>query len=50
VDLLEAGDGQLQILEVDAWAGFAGLEAATGADIAGRILDLALDKLRRSQA
>jgi ribosomal protein S6--L-glutamate ligase len=50
VDLLEAAGGQLQILEVDAWAGFAGLQAATGADIAGRILDLALDKLRRSQA
>lgn len=50
VDLLETGDGQLQILEVDAWAGFAGLELATGADISGRILDLALDKLRRSQA
>jgi ribosomal protein S6--L-glutamate ligase len=49
VDLLEAEDGQLRILEVDAWAGFAGLEAATGADISGRILDLALDKLRRSQ-
>lgn len=50
IDLLEAGDGQLQILEVDAWAGFAGLEAATGADISGRILDLALDKLRRRRA
>jgi ribosomal protein S6--L-glutamate ligase len=49
VDLLEAEDGQLQILEVDAWAGFAGLELATGADISGRILDMALAKLRRSQ-
>ncbi len=49
VDLLEDGDGQLQILEVDAWAGFAGLELATGADVSGRILDLALDKLRRSR-
>ena len=49
VDLLEAEDGQLQILEVDAWAGFAGLELATGADVSGRILDLALDKLRRSR-
>jgi ribosomal protein S6--L-glutamate ligase len=49
VDLLETGDGELQILEVDAWAGFAGLQNATGADIAGRILDVALDKLRSSQ-
>jgi RimK family alpha-L-glutamate ligase len=49
VDLLEDEDGRLQILEVDAWAGFAGLELATGADVSGRILDLALDKLRRSR-
>jgi ribosomal protein S6--L-glutamate ligase len=48
IDLLETEDGELQILEVDAWAGFAGLQNATGADIAGRILDLALDKLMRS--
>jgi ribosomal protein S6--L-glutamate ligase len=46
VDLLETEDGELLILEVDAWAGFAGLQSATGADVAGRILDLALDKLR----
>jgi RimK family alpha-L-glutamate ligase len=49
VDLLEAEDGDLQILEVDAWAGFSGLQNATGADVAGRILDLALQKLRRRQ-
>lgn len=49
VDLLEDDDGRLQILEVDAWAGFAGLELATGADVSGRILDLALDKLRRGR-
>jgi ribosomal protein S6--L-glutamate ligase len=48
VDLLETEDGDLQILEVDAWAGFSGLQNATGADISGRILDLALEKLRRS--
>ncbi|MGH3254742.1 MAG: ATP-grasp domain-containing protein [Streptosporangiaceae bacterium] len=46
VDLVEDADGGLQILEVDAWAGFAGLEQATGADISGQILDMALDKLR----
>lgn len=49
VDLLETEDRGLQILEVDAWAGFSGLQNATGADISGRILDLALEKLRRSQ-
>lgn len=47
VDLLETEDGGLQILEVDAWAGFSGLQNATGADVSGRILDLALEKLRR---
>jgi len=45
VDMVEDGDRGPQILEVDAWAGFAGLERATGADISGRILDLAMDKL-----
>jgi ribosomal protein S6--L-glutamate ligase len=48
VDLLETIDGGLRILEVDAWAGFSGLQNATGADVSGRILDLALEKLRRS--
>jgi ribosomal protein S6--L-glutamate ligase len=50
VDLLESADGELRILEVDAWAGFAGLESATGADISGAILDLALRKLRSGGA
>jgi RimK family alpha-L-glutamate ligase len=45
VDMVETADGLLQVLEVDAWAGFAGLEAATSADISGRILDLAVRKL-----
>jgi RimK family alpha-L-glutamate ligase len=48
VDLLEAEQGELQILEVDAWAGFAGLQSATGVDIAGQILELVLAKLNRS--
>ena len=50
VDLLETENGDLRILEVDAWAGFSGLQNATGADVSGRILDLALEKLRRSHA
>jgi ribosomal protein S6--L-glutamate ligase len=45
VDMVESSDRGLQILEVDAWAGFAGLEQATGADISGRILDLAIERL-----
>jgi len=45
VDMVEDAEGGLQILEVDAWAGFAGLEYATGADISGRILDMAAEKL-----
>ena len=45
VDLVEDADRGLQILEVDAWAGFAGLEQATGADISGRILDMAMERL-----
>ena len=45
VDMVEDADRGLRILEVDAWAGFAGLERATGADIAGHILDMAMDRL-----
>ena len=45
VDMLEDADQGLLILEVDAWAGFAGLEQATGADISGRILDMAMERL-----
>jgi ribosomal protein S6--L-glutamate ligase len=42
VDLIEDDEGVPRILEVDAWAGFAGMTASTGADVAGAILDLAL--------
>jgi ribosomal protein S6--L-glutamate ligase len=45
VDMVEDAARGLQILEVDAWAGFAGLEQATGADISGPILDMAIEKL-----
>jgi hypothetical protein len=44
--MVEDAERGLQILEVDAWAGFAGLEQATGADISGRILDMAMERLR----
>ncbi|GAC1367974.1 MAG: hypothetical protein NVSMB32_13030 [Actinomycetota bacterium] len=50
VDILGGPDGGpgggLAVLEVDAWAGFAGVAQATGADIAGAILDLALNRRR----
>lgn len=38
VDLIE-DTGTVRVLEVDAWAGFAGITAVTGADVAGAILD-----------
>ena len=45
VDMVEDADKGLQILEVDAWAGFAGLEHATGTDISAHILNMAMEKL-----
>jgi ribosomal protein S6--L-glutamate ligase len=39
VDLIEDAGGAVRVLEVDAWAGFAGITAVTGADVAGAILD-----------
>jgi ribosomal protein S6--L-glutamate ligase len=42
VDLIEDADGIIRVLEVDAWAGFAGITSVTGADVAGAILDLAV--------
>jgi RimK family alpha-L-glutamate ligase len=41
VDLVEDDDGVIRVLEVDAWAGFAGISQVTGADVAGAILDFA---------
>jgi len=39
VDMIEDADGVVRVLEVDAWAGFAGITQVTGADVAGAILD-----------
>jgi glutathione synthase/RimK-type ligase-like ATP-grasp enzyme len=39
VDMVEDADGRIRVLEVDAWAGFAGITEVTGADVAGAILD-----------
>jgi ribosomal protein S6--L-glutamate ligase len=42
VDMMEDGDGVIRVLEVDAWAGFAGITRVTRADVAGAILDFAI--------
>ena len=39
VDMVEDHEGRIRVLEVDAWAGFAGITEVTGADVAGAILD-----------
>jgi hypothetical protein len=39
--MVEDGDGVIRVLEVDAWAGFAGITRVTRADVAGAILDFA---------
>jgi RimK family alpha-L-glutamate ligase len=44
VDLIEDDEGTVRVLEVDAWAGFAGISAVTGADVAGAILQLAMTR------
>ncbi|HEY0400510.1 MAG TPA: hypothetical protein VGD09_00725 [Blastococcus sp.] len=48
VDLIEDESGIIRVLEIDAWAGFAGITEATGVDVAGAILRLAL--ARRDEA
>lgn len=45
VDLIEDDEGAVRVLEVDAWAGFAGITSVTGKDVAGAILDLAKKRL-----
>jgi glutathione synthase/RimK-type ligase-like ATP-grasp enzyme len=45
VDILGLGD-DLYVSEVDAWAGFAGIEKVTGASVSTAILQLALDKAK----
>jgi RimK family alpha-L-glutamate ligase len=47
VDLVE-DDGVIRVLEVDAWAGFAGITGVTGTDVAGAILDLAAARAGRA--
>ncbi len=44
VDLIEDDEGTILVLEVDAWAGFSGISAATGEDVADAILHLAITR------
>lgn len=46
VDMIEDTDGTIRVLEVDAWAGFAGITKVTGKDVAGAILDLLSKRLK----
>jgi glutathione synthase/RimK-type ligase-like ATP-grasp enzyme len=39
VDLLPAGDGSVYVLEVNGIPGWEGLQAATGLDVAGAVID-----------
>ena len=50
VDLIEDEDGAIRVLEVDAWAGFVGISATTGRDVAGAILQLAVTRGGRGTA
>ena len=50
VDLIEDVGGIVRVLEVDAWAGFAGISTVTGADVAGAILDHATARHGRGAA
>ena len=50
VDLIEDAGGAVRVLEVDAWAGFAGISTVTGADVAGAILDHAVARHRKGAA
>lgn len=50
VDMIEDKNGNVLVLEVDAWAGFAGITAVTGEDVAGAIIDLAINKLKEEKS
>lgn len=45
VDILQTATGELVVNEVDAWGGFAAIQAVTEVDVAGSIVDLALKRL-----
>jgi len=43
VDLIVDADGKVRVIELNYSPGFSGLEAATGLDIAGRIIDYVVE-------
>ncbi len=49
VDMIEDSDGTIRVLEVDAWAGFAGITTVTGANVAKAIIDMAVNKLKEKK-
>jgi ribosomal protein S6--L-glutamate ligase len=49
VDMMVDGEGQPFIVEVNYSPGFKGMEAASGLDIAGRIIQLAADRYHENQ-
>jgi [lysine-biosynthesis-protein LysW]---L-2-aminoadipate ligase len=50
IDLLETRDGELLVNEVNSLIEFRGLAAATGVDVAGEIVDHALEVVAPSPA
>ncbi len=49
VDMVEDRDGDIRVIEVDAWGGFAGIARITGVDVAGAILDYAIYRRREGR-
>jgi ribosomal protein S6--L-glutamate ligase len=49
VDMIEDINGTIRILEVDAWAGFAGITKISGQDIAGAIIDMAINVYQKGK-
>lgn len=49
VDMVEDRNGDIRVIEVDAWGGFAGIARITGVDVAGAILDYAIFRQRKDR-
>ena len=50
VDLLPSGDGDPFVLEVNGIPGWEGLQAATGIDVAGALVDQLMVKIRAQRS